>query len=87
MLDKKQRPLLHKKKEGLVPGALVYVGDTVEEQTSIRTHRYSSGYYDQGEGFEKSEEGIDCQFDNPRRQPQVKRLEHLLIEPFILFGD
>lgn len=57
MQDKKQRPLLHKKKEGLAPGALVYVGDTIEEQTSIRTHRYSNGYYDQGEGFEKSEEG------------------------------
>ncbi|NLK06373.1 MAG: magnesium/cobalt transporter CorA [Spirochaetales bacterium] len=58
MLDKKQRILLHKKKEGLVPGTLVYVGDTEEEQTLVRSHHYSSEYYHQEEGFSKPQQGI-----------------------------
>jgi len=51
MLNKKNKPLLHKRKEGMRPGALIYVGDSDCEETRIRTHIYDSEGSTTFEGF------------------------------------
>ncbi|MDY0289621.1 MAG: magnesium/cobalt transporter CorA [Sphaerochaeta sp.] len=51
MLNKKPRQLLHKKKEGMRPGSLVYVGDSESEETRIQTHIYDSEGSTTFEGF------------------------------------
>ena len=42
MPNKKSHLLLHKRKEGMRPGSLVYVGDSECEETRIRTHIYDT---------------------------------------------
>lgn len=55
MLNKKTRPLLHKRKEGMRPGSLIYVGDSECEETRIRTHIYSGESSETFEGFSPEE--------------------------------
>ncbi|HKM07739.1 MAG TPA: magnesium/cobalt transporter CorA [Sphaerochaeta sp.] len=56
MLNKKPMQLLHKRKEGMRPGALVYVGDSECEETRIRTHIYDGSGCETLEGFSLQEE-------------------------------
>ena len=51
MPNKKTMTLLHKKKEGMRPGSLIYVGDSECEETRIRTHIYDSDGAETFEGF------------------------------------
>ncbi len=55
MLNKKTLPLLHKRKEGMRPGSLIYVGDSECEETRIRTHVYDATGSDTYEGFSMEE--------------------------------
>ncbi len=55
MPSKKTMPLLHKKKEGMRPGALIYVGDSESEDTRIRTHIYDADGSKTVEGFSMDE--------------------------------
>lgn len=54
------RQPLHKKKEGLAAGSLVFVGDGQPEATRIRTHLYSAGSYEVVEGFVLPKENQRC---------------------------
>nr|WP_319473433.1 magnesium/cobalt transporter CorA [uncultured Sphaerochaeta sp.] len=54
------RQPLHKKKEGLAAGSLVFVGDGQPEATRIRTHLYSTGSYEVLEGFVLPKENQRC---------------------------
>jgi magnesium transporter len=45
MTEKARFTSIHKKKEGLGPGTLVYVGDTECEETKIVTHRFDKDSY------------------------------------------
>jgi len=51
MLTKKNTLLLHKRKEGMRPGSLIYVGDTECEDTKIRTHIYDAEASETFAGF------------------------------------
>ncbi|MGH0052115.1 MAG: magnesium/cobalt transporter CorA [Sphaerochaetaceae bacterium] len=51
---------LHKKKEGLAAGSLVFVGDGQPETTKIRTHLYAEGLYQINEGFIPPKENQRC---------------------------
>jgi len=51
MQNKKIMPHLHKKKEGMRPGSLVYVGDSECEETRILTHIYDSDTSETFKGF------------------------------------
>jgi len=55
MPNKKTTHLLHKKKEGMRPGSLVYVGDSECEETKIRTHIYKSEGSETYDGFSMEE--------------------------------
>ena len=55
MHEKKVNPYAHKKKEGLAAGSLIYVGDTLPQQTSIHTHMYRSGSYRMENGYTQAE--------------------------------
>lgn len=55
MLNKKTTHLLHKKKEGMRPGSLIYVGESESEETRIRTHIYDSETSETFEGFSLEE--------------------------------
>ncbi len=55
MLNKKTIPLLHKRKEGMRPGSLIYVGDSECENTRIRTHIYDGSGSETFEGFSMEE--------------------------------
>ncbi len=55
MPNKKPIPLLHKRKEGMRPGTLVYVGDSECEETRIRTHIYDAEASKTFEGFSLAE--------------------------------
>ncbi len=55
MPNKKTMTLLHKKKEGMRPGSLIYVGDSECEETRIRTHIYDTEGSVTIEGFSMEE--------------------------------
>ena len=55
MPNKKTMTLLHKKKEGMRPGSLIYVGDSECEETRIRTHIYDAEGSSTVEGFSMEE--------------------------------
>ncbi|MDT4762739.1 magnesium/cobalt transporter CorA [Sphaerochaeta sp. PS] len=55
MPDKRNLFLQHKKKEGMRPGSLIYVGDTECEQTRVRTHIYNDEGLTTVEGFSMQE--------------------------------
>ncbi len=51
MPNKNTMPLLHKRKEGMRPGSLIYVGDSECEETRIRTHIFDGNGSETLEGF------------------------------------
>lgn len=55
MTNKKTMTLLHKKKEGMRPGSLIYVGDSECEDTRIRTHIYDAETSDTYDGFSQQD--------------------------------
>ncbi len=63
MLNKKPKQLLHKKKEGMRPGSLVYVADSESEETQIQTHIYDTESFETFPGFSA---------ENPEKQRWIE---------------
>jgi magnesium transporter len=49
---------IHKQKEGLAPGTLLYPGAGEPETTVITTHRFAQGFYQAEAGFSAAQEGV-----------------------------
>ncbi len=57
MIEKRANHYIHKKKEGLAPGSLVYASASEAQPTRITTHLYKRGSYRVEDGLADREEG------------------------------
>ncbi|WP_320129030.1 magnesium/cobalt transporter CorA [uncultured Sphaerochaeta sp.] len=57
MLEQKKKSSLHKQKEGLSPGTLVYVGSGESEETVVITHTFNEHGYESSKGLKEQEKG------------------------------
>lgn len=57
MAEKRVNHYIHKKKEGLAAGSLVYAGTADAKETTITTHLYKKGSYRSEEGLVPEKEG------------------------------
>ncbi|NMA22963.1 MAG: hypothetical protein GX938_05595, partial [Spirochaetales bacterium] len=51
MAERRINHYIHKKKEGLAPGSLLYGGIVEAEKTTIITHQYAKGSYQRTDGY------------------------------------
>ena len=70
MPQRKIQHFVHKKKEGIPAGSLVYVGQSHPQQTNVDTHLYTKGAYQCKSGFAPHTENL-------RLWVQVKGLEDM----------